>query len=398
MSLSSSEKRYTSILAAIYGFRLLGLFMIFPVFSVYAHHLIGSTAFLVGLAFGIYGLFQACLQIPLGMLSDYIGRKPVIVVGLSIFLLGSIVAAVSNTITGVFIGRALQGAGAIGSTLTAMLADVVREEYRSKALAWVGITIALSFVVAMMLAPWMAHWIGVSGIFLLTAILAIIGILMTLGFLPTKIAPHRHPEAELAAKFLPAILFNPQLLCLDLGIFCLHAILTTSFIAIPLLLAQVLHFSLNQQGILYAVVLILAFIVVMPLMRFSEKAQKLKFSMLLMIALLCVVEALFAQLPLTSVSLSVLMFFFFIAFIFLEASLPSWVAKIAPLAKRGTAMGIYSTAQFLGIFAGGTVGGYLNHQGNLQSLFIFSMILGMVWFVITFGVMNTVTKRGKTDV
>ena len=368
-------------LALIMAFRMLGLFMILPVFSVHATTLKGSTATLMGVALGIYGLTQAILQMPFGMLSDRIGRKPIIATGLVLFTLGSIVAAMSHTMYGMILGRALQGTGAIGSTTLAMVADLTRDENRSKAMAMMGLTIGAAFSVAMVFGPILYSWFHLAGIFWTTAGLAVIGLLLLIT-IPTPAKVILHPDVELEPKSIRGIFKNKQLLRLNWGIFSMHAMLTATFIAIPILFTRVLGISQVQQIITYLVVLVLAFVTMVPLIIISEKKRKLKSIFLLAIATLFVTQGFLFLLHDKALAIAILLFFFFAAFTLLEASLPSLVSKIAPIRHKGTAMGIYSTSQFLGIFIGGSFGGVILGDFGLDGIFIFCAIIAIVWLII----------------
>ncbi len=368
-------------LGLIMTFRMLGLFMILPVFAVAAGQLSGATPTLIGMALGIYGLTQGLLQIPFGLLSDKIGRKPVIILGLIIFAIGSIIAGFSHSIYLMILGRALQGAGAIGSTILATVADLTRDESRSKAMAFIGLNIGFAFILAMIIGPSINAAFGLSAIFWLTALLAIMGILMTLTLIPTPAKLIMHPEVETEPKRLRDILKNIELLRLDFGIFTLHASLTAIFLAIPILLNKTLALSNLQQVVFYTSVLLISFVLALPLIVISEKRRKLK--PIFLIAVLAMASSIvgIALFPLTAVLLSLLLLIFFTAFTLLEASLPSLVSKISPLQKRGTAMGIYSSSQFLGIFVGGSVGGLIFATFGLRSLLFSAAGLIFLWLL-----------------
>ncbi len=370
------------------AFRMLGLFMILPVFSSYVHKLPGATPTLIGFALGIYGLTQACLQIPFGTLSDKIGRKPVITAGLVLFALGSVVAALSHSIGGIILGRALQGAGAVGSTVLALTADLTRDEHRNKAMAFIGLTIGLSFMIAMVLGPIINHWFGLSGIFWLTAILSLCGILMlfTLVPHPPKVVVDENVEPN--PRRFGAVLKNSQLLRLDASIGLQHGIFTCIFIAIPILLTHDLQLNSDHQVWLYLVVLVLAFFCMLPFVIIAEKKRLMRplFIIAVVIILLCLLMMLFFADSAIVVSLG--LFLFFTAFTFLESCLPSWVSKIAPIRQKGSAMGIYSTCQFLGIFIGGTLGGISYAHFGIDGVFTLAAIMAAVWAIISFNLDN----------
>jgi predicted MFS family arabinose efflux permease len=387
-SMTPIERRGVSSLAAIMSLRMLGLFMILPVFALYAHDLALSTPLLLGIAMGIYGLTQAILQIPFGMLSDHIGRKPIIILGLSIFILGSIVAANSHSIYMMILGRALQGGGAIGSTIIATIADLTREEQRTKAMAINGITIGLSFSVAMILGPLFSNWISVSGIFWLAAGFGLLGIILLLTVTPTpeKTSWHSDAEAEPAQFF--TIMKEPQLARLNIGVLILHAIFTASFVVIPISLQKYAGYAAKQQWAIYIPALVIAFIASLAMIGIAESKQQVKKFFLTGIIILCVSE-LVLFIWAHSVNMSVFgLFLFFTAFSLLEAFLPSWVSRAAPKARKGTALGIYSCSQFLGIFVGGSVGGFLYGALGLVYVYLFCVGLALLWLAIAIGMKN----------
>jgi predicted MFS family arabinose efflux permease len=380
--MNTQERKATFSLASIYSFRMLGLFMILPVFSLYGHQVLHASPLQIGLALGIYGLTQALLQIPFGMTSDHIGRKPVIITGLILFAIGSLVAASAHGITGIIVGRAIQGTGAIGSTITALVADVTQEERRMKAMAMIGMTIGLSFVVAMIVGPILNTWIGIPGIFAVTAGLAIVGIVVLLTRVPTpkKIVFHRDTETDPGQFF--HLLRNKELLRLNLGIFVTHAILTATFIVIPVVLLHTAHLAESRQWMIYLPVLILAFIAMIPFIILAETKRKMKQVFLGAITCLSLSQLFLWPWHSSAFEIAVILFIFFTAFTLLEASLPSLVAKLAPVGQKGTAMGIYSSSQFSGIFFGGLVGGIVYRHFHFDGVFIFCAILGFIWLFV----------------
>jgi MFS family permease len=374
------EFRAAGSLAAVFSVRLLGLFMIYPVFADYAGNLSGASPYLIGEALGIYGLTQGLLQIPFGLLSDRLGRKSMIVFGLILFGIGSAVAATSHTIGGVIVGRALQGAGAIGSVILAMVADLTAEENRTKAMAMVGITIGASFMVALVAGPIAAHFIGVKGIFWLMVALAAAGIAITQFAVPTpKLSFHR--DAETVPGLIVAVLRNRELLRLDLGIFALHAMLTASFLLVPGLLRATLGMSSNNDWMVYLPVLLVSIAVMVPAIVIAEKFRHMKAVFVCAVAALVVSQVMLAlgagDFKLLLAGLVV----FFSAFNVMEASLPSLITKTAPPDAKGTAMGIYSSLQFLGIFAGGVVGGFVNQHAGSTGVFALTTALALVWLL-----------------
>ncbi|WP_018953706.1 MFS transporter [Thioalkalivibrio sulfidiphilus] len=378
-SLSPAELRVSGALASIYAVRMLGLFMILPVFALYAEGLAHVTPFLVGLAIGIYGLTQALLQIPLGMLSDRIGRKPVMVAGLLVFAAGSVLAAVSDSIYGVIAGRALQGAGAIAAVVLALAADLTREEHRTKVMAIIGLTIGVSFSVALVAGPVLDRWVGVAGIFWLTALLAIVAIGITLLLIPTPVTARVHRDAQAVPGTFGDVLRDPQLLRLDAGIFVLHMVLTANFVVLPLLLRDSLGLDSAQHWWVYLPVLLAGFFAMVPFIIYAEKHRRMKPVFVGAIAVLGVAQLALAGNGGSMVWLVVALFVFFAAFNLLEASLPSLIAKMAPPDRKGTAMGVYSSTQFLGIFVGGAVGGLLHARYGVQGVFLLGALGTLIW-------------------
>ena len=378
----SSEVRVVGSLALLYVFRMLGLFMILPIFVLYGAEYDGASPFLLGLALGIYGLTQAIFQIPLGLLSDLFGRKTIIVLGLVVFAVGSVVAAVSTSIEGVIIGRALQGSGAIASAIMAMVADLTSEENRTKAMAAIGASIGVSFTLAMILGPLIASFAGLGGIFAFSAILALLGILIVIFLVPTPHRSRTHGEAGAIPRFMLETLKNKQLLRLDYGIFALHAVLMAMFVAIPSVLEAQVDLARDDHWVVYLPVLVISFVFMVPLMIVSEKKRQVKTVFLFSIFLLFI--STLAQVSLSGSVVAVIgaLFVFFVAFNFLEATLPSWVSKVSPAGTKGTAMGIYSTSQFIGAFVGGTLGGWLLNEFGNAHVFYFCLLLLGSWFVM----------------
>ena len=386
--MNSIEKRSALILALIMCLRMMGLFMVLPLFSLFAHTLNGATPLLVGLAMGIYGLTQAIFQIPFGAWSDHWGRKKVITLGLVIFILGSILCAEATSIWGVILGRALQGTGAVGSTIIALMADLTRENQRSKAMAIIGMSIGLSFSLAMLAGPMLNPWLHIHGIFWLAAGMSAIGILLLHTSVPNPTDTHWHADTEPEQHAFWAVFTMPQLANLNISIFMLHAVFTASFVIIPISLQNLAGLPGNVQWHLYLPTLLLAFFLSIPCIVAAEKKHRLKQFFLGAVLTLAVAEMvlrLFAH-QLWLSALGILLFF--TAFSILEAFLPSLVSRAAPPARKGTALGIYSCTQFLGIFVGGAGGGWLYGKFGLIDVYLFCAALTILWLAIAFKMKN----------
>ncbi len=377
------EKRTISTLALIYALRMFGLFMVLPVLAIYGTDYKEATAMLVGVAIGAYGLTQAIFQLPFGIWSDRIGRKPVLLTGLLLFSLGSAIAALADSIWVLILGRALQGAGAVASTLMALMTDLTREENRTKAMASIGASIGLSFTVAMVVGPLLAGWFGLSGLFMLTAFLSLGAIVLLFTAVPTPVRQVQSRDARAFWHQLADVFKDAQLLRLAFGIFALHAVLVASFVAVPVGLlnaglAQAEHWKV------YLPVMVVAFIVMVPFIIVAEKRQKMKEVLLIAVGLICISLVAFANSLHSLTSLVVALWVFFLGFNVLEASLPSLVSKFAPAGYKGSAMGVYSTSQFLGAFLGGILGGYMSDAFGLAGVFWGVLPLTLIWLVLVF--------------
>jgi len=378
---SALEKRATFSLASLYGFRMLGLFMVLPVLALYQENYADATPFLLGLTLGVYGLTQAILQIPLGLLSDRIGRAPVIIGGLLIFVVGSVVAAMADTMQGLILGRALQGMGAIASTLMAMVTDLTSEQNRTKAMASIGASIGLSFILAMIAGPLIASAMGLSGVFWVTALLGCIGIFVFVLLVPRVFSAQKNRETLADLNQIGLLLKQPTLLRLNLGIFALHLALMAAFVVIPTMLSGQLGFSGDDLWWVYLALLGGGFVAMLPVMILSEKYQRQKLTFVSAIACMTVAMLVLGREQGAILTLAMLLLFF-AAFNLLEATLPSWLSKVCPAGSRGTAMGIYSTSQFMGAFVGGTLGGWSLQQFGITGVFLLvAVVLAFWWFL-----------------
>ncbi|HUN72820.1 MAG TPA: MFS transporter [Steroidobacteraceae bacterium] len=376
------ELRAAASLAAVFSVRMLGLFMVYPVFAAFARQLAGATPYKIGVALGIYGLSQGVLQIPFGALSDRIGRKTMIVIGLVVFGIGSAVAARAGSIDGMIVGRLLQGGGAIGSVVLALIADLTAEKSRTKAMALVGMTIGFSFLVAIVTGPAIAGWIGVAGIFWLMAGLALAGIAITAFVVPAAPRPQVQPQAETVPALIGASLRNAELLRLDFGIFALHAMLTASFLVVPSLLRGSLAVSSRDQWLIYLPVLLVSVAVMVPAIIAGERYRRTKSVLVAAVAALAVSQLMLALSGSNPYVVLAGLIVFFSGFNIMEASLPSLVTKTAPAGSTGTATGIYSSSQFLGIFAGGVVGGWVHEAAGTAAVFLFAAAVATVWLLV----------------
>ncbi|OGT35617.1 MAG: hypothetical protein A3F11_00290 [Gammaproteobacteria bacterium RIFCSPHIGHO2_12_FULL_37_14] len=378
--MTSIEQRAVASLATIMSLRMIGLFMALPIFSLYALKLPGATPTLIGLAMGIYGLTQAIFQIPFGVLSDRFGRKPIIGLGLIIFIIGSLTCSFAHSIIAVIIGRSLQGAGAVGSTILAMMADLTREEKRTISMAIAGVTIGLSFAIAMFLGPTLTQWVSLSGLFFISALFGVAALILLFTITPTPTTLRWHQDTEPEFKSFFKLLIFPELAKLNIGIFILHAVFTASFVVIPIGLAH-LGIAAHYQWKLYLPILLVAFTISLICINRAERQHQLKFYFLVGIVLLAIAEISLwiaaNNVIVTAVSLGL----FFSGFSLLEAFLPSLISRTAPLARKGSALGVYSCAQFLGIFVGGLSGGWLFGKFGFSSVYLFCLCLTLLWLI-----------------
>jgi len=387
--MNTVERIFALKISLIMSVRMLGLFMLFPVMSVYASDYENSTPFLVGVAIGIYGLTQALLQIPFGYLSDRFGRKSILIIGLLIFFLGSVLAASTSNLILVVLGRALQGGGAISAVLMAFLADSVAEENRAKANAFVGFQIGVAFMLSLLIGPIISSKVGLQGLFWTIALLSLISMLLVFSLNQSK--PIRYYKLSISA-FSETL--TKELITLDLSIFSLHLILAAGFIVMPLLIVENQIVSMAENWHLYLPAIFLSFLGMLPLIVISEKFKKTKYILMLCISLLILSQLIFLNASLNFQLFLVTLTIFFIAFNSIEALLPSLLSRTADTEKRGLAMGIFSTSQFLGTFFGGAIGGLIYDIYDLNSVFLFTIFVAIIWWFLML-LMPLKTKKLK---
>ena len=376
------ELRATWGLGTVFSLRMLGMFMVLPVLTTYGMALQGASEALIGIAIGIYGLAQAVFQIPFGLLSDRIGRKPLIIGGLLIFVLGSVIAALSDSIWGVILGRALQGSGAIAAAVMALLSDLTREQNRTKAMAFIGVSFGVTFAIAMVLGPIITHSLGLNALFWMIAVLASCGILITLWVVPNNKSHVLNRESGMVKGCFSKVLAEPKLLKLNFGIMCLHIMLMSTFVALPGQLEQA-GFPASEHWKVYLCTMLIAFASVVPFIIYAEVKRRMKRVFVGCVALLLIAEiVLWGSGPhFWELVLGVQLFF--LAFNLMEAILPSLISKESPAGYKGTAMGIYSTSQFLGVAIGGSLGGWIDGLFDSQTVFLMGALLAMVWLLVS---------------
>ncbi|WP_201583643.1 MFS transporter [Psychrobacter sp. HII-4] len=380
--MNSVEKRAILGVGGIFALRMIGLFMIVPVFSVYGDNYAHATPFLIGLAVGVYGLGQAIFQIPMSLAADKFPRKPIIFLGLILFALGGMIAANATDIYEVIIGRALAGSGAVSAVLMALLADVTREEMRTKAMATMGLTIATSIMLAFAFGPLLVGSLGMSGLFWLTSGFAVLA-MMLLFVVPTPLRVLKHNlDNKSIGQQLASVLKIGDLNRLHIGIFALHLTMTAIFVLLPHQLSEVLGLSVRQQGLVYLPLLFIGFAVAIPFIIVAEKKRKMRQVFLGAIGLMTAALALLALGSQVGVGIIVGLLLYFMGFNLLEATIPSWISKRAPVANKATAMGLNSSSQFFGAFVGGALGGVLLTQPNLLAWGVLALIMGAALLLI----------------
>lgn len=390
--MSAQEVRASLALASVFGLRLFGMFVILPVFAIFAETLPGGANLtLVGMAIGAYGLTQALLQIPFGSWSDRFGRKPVIYVGLMLFAIGSFIAAWAPNIYVVIAGRVLQGAGAVSAAVIALASDLTREEHRTKSMAMIGSTIGLVFALSLVAAPWLNQLIGVPGIFALTGVLAIVAIGVVWRVVPSVTDVPRSAPSTLLAD-LKYVLADPQLVRLNWGIFALHAVLMALFIAVPFALRDA-GMPLGEHWKVYLPVMLASFVLMLPAVMGAQR--RLKGWFVTSVALLLVAQVAMPWLMGGVWAISLFLLIFFTPFNVLEAMLPSLISRIAPPQLKGAAIGVYSSVQFLGTFAGAAAGGWLYKHWGLAGIVWPGALLLVIWLILAVG-MQAPTPRAST--
>ena len=381
--MSSNERRAVAALSGIFSLRMLGLFMFLPVFSVHAHEYPGHTPLLIGVAIGIYGLTQGMFQVPFGILSDRFGRRPVIAAGLVVFALGSVVAALADDIWGIVAGRALQGMGAVAAAVMALASDLTVESHRTRVMAVIGASIGAAFLLALVLGPVVTAAAGVSGLFWVTAALAALAIALL--YLGVPAPPRLTNSAGATLAGLSTALRDGQMLRLNAGIFILHAVMVATFVALPIAIRDRAGIDVADHWKVYVGVLLASVVFTVPLIVIADRANRSRSVMVLGIVLLGAALAGLAGASAGSAVLIACMVVYFTGFNTLEASLPAMVSRVAPMRARGAALGVYSTLQYLGAFAGGVIGGWLLGAGGERAALAACAGLCIGWILIAIG-------------
>ena len=378
--MSAAELRAAISLSSVFFLRMLPLFMLLPVLTLAGESYQEATPQLLGLALGIYGLTQASLQIPFGMLSDRWGRKPIITLGLIIFILGSLLAAMTDSVYVLILGRALQGAGAVAAAIMALAADLTSEQHRTKVMACIGVSIGAAFSIAFILGPLLYTHIGIKGLFYLGTCLALLAIITLLMIVPNPVKQQN--VSSINIQSLKSVLFNSYLIKLDISIFSAHLILMANFVVIPIALRDIVQISTTSHWQVYLTALFASLFIMVPFIIFGDRLDKTKLFYVLSILLIILSQAGLAFFHLNLSLIVVLLILFFGAFNYLEALLPSEVSKATQADTKGTALGVYSTSQFMGIFIGGLAGGFFHQQFGITSAHLFCLFTALLWFVI----------------
>lgn len=388
--MNPSELRSTLALAGIFGLRMLGLFLLLPVFSIHARGLPGGEhALWVGLTLGIFNIVQACFYIPLGRLSDRVGRKVVVLWGLSLFVAGALICAAKDDLLWIALGRGIMGAGAVSAAISAWVADLTREQVRTRAMALVGGSIALSFALSLVIAAPIYRMISLSGIFVVLAILGVVAMLVTYYLLPSG-----KTNTPIAQASLREVFFRPELVRLNVGVFVLHATQVAMFLVVPRLLVQA-GLPLSSHWEIYLPVVLLSFFCMAPILIFGEKKQKLRTILLLAIVLLLIAEILFTKTS-SIISIAIALLIYFVGFNLLEALQPSLVSRFAKESK-GTALGVYNTTQSIGLFTGAAIGGYLMDSHGELSVFVMGAVLLICWLIIAWSMRELPAKVSQSQ-
>ena len=385
--MNSTERKAALTLSSVFALRMLGLFMLLPVFSIVGQTLKGYTPALIGLAIGAYGLTQAVFQIPFGWLSDRFGRKPIILFGLVLFMLGSLLAAASDHIYGVIAGRLLQGCGAIASAIMALAADLSRDEQRTKIMASIGMSIGAAFALAMVLGPSLTAWVGLNGLFLVIATLAVVAMFVIYFLTPDPECQFAQRDAIASKGQFGKILKDSQLMRLNFSIFTLHFLLTSFFVAFPNRLLG-LDIKLADHSWIYLVTMLAAVALMLPMIIFAEKKRQHARVMLVGVILIAIVQFNFGMFQFPLILVLVAMVVYFTGFNLMEALLPSMISRIAPLSGKGTALGVYSTSQFLGAFLGGPIAGLTIQYYGMNGVYLVGGFMALLWAVILLGLNN----------
>nr|BET44598.1 MAG: MFS transporter [Candidatus Aschnera chinzeii] len=382
--MTSQELKITFGLGIVFTIRIFGIFMILPIITIYGKQLPDANNFLVGIAIGIYGITQVIFQIPYGLMSDKFNRKTIIIIGLIIYLLGSTIATVVHSIWGIIIGRALQGTSAISSTIMALLSDLTSEENMSKAVALIGISFGITFIIAIVAGPIIGNIVGLHGMYGIISITTLLGIIVAYITIPSHHTISVNYETNFVKQQIKKIINNYQLIKFNIGIFFLHTILMLNFIVIPFIMINA-NIAIYNHWKIYLITLLISFIIVMPIIIYTEKYKIIKKILLIFTGIIAISEIFlfFSNHRISLLCVGIQLFF--IAFNVMEVLLPSLSARTAPLGCKGTAMSIYSISQFLGVSLGGGLGGIcLDLYNNIELICFISFLLSICWILINY--------------